>query len=293
MQSVITFIGEQISLCLKDIILELKANHALLADAKWLCPDYALDLPFSELHPGAAQAIAKRIIGTHAIDCYAQPLGQRRKKLLVADMDSTMITSETMDDIAKTSPHAEEIREITQLSVAGTIDFAEGLRRRVKLLQGMDGDIFQQVRDSITFSEGAKTLLRTLRHGGCYTALVSGGFHFFADYVGYELGFDHVLANDLPIRDGKITLALKEPILDSAAKATLLRQMATDRGLHLKECAAIGDGSNDIPMLKIAGLGCAYRGKPLVKDQIPCQLNFADCTGLLYYQGYHREEFAA
>ncbi|HEX2580832.1 MAG TPA: phosphoserine phosphatase SerB [Dongiaceae bacterium] len=292
MDSVVTVIAHMLSEeFLGELIAKLKHEGARATELVWLAPAHAADILLTGMAPSQAQQLTRAAIGTLPIDFHAQYPAHRRKRILVADMDSTMITSETMDDLASASPFQAEIDAITNQSVKGEIDFAEGLRQRVRLLEGMDGTVFNRVRAAITLSPGSKALVATMRAHGAYTALVSGGFTYFAQEVARALGFDEVQANDLPVIDGRAAGSLSGPILDAPAKAFHLARIAAEHGLTPNDAAAIGDGSNDIPLLLHAGLGCAYRGKPLVRQAIVCQLNYADLTGLLYYQGYRHDEF--
>lgn len=291
MESVITLIGDQIPFCLNDIQGELKRRNLQLGETIWLKENHALDLSYSGPTPAIVNSWIKALLAPFRIDVYAQHLSNRRKRLLICDMDSTIITSETMDDIAAASPWQEKILAVTQQSIRGEIDFAEGLRRRVDMIQGMDSTIFEQVRLAMAFSKGADILIQTMRTHGAFTALVSGGFTYFAEDVGSRLGFNRTYANHLPLSENRVSGPVTEPILDSVAKSTILLDIARELDINAKDSAAIGDGSNDIAMLKTAGLGCAYRGKPIVKEAISCQLNFSDLTGLLYYQGYRWDEF--
>jgi phosphoserine phosphatase len=261
----------------------------------WLDPGFACDLGFTGLTPTSAQNIVHAILGGEAVDCYAQAAAGRKKRLLLCDMDSTIVTAETLDDLSVFATDKAEIDALTQKSIAGEINFTQSLIARVALLKGLTEAEFAAAYLKVEVSPGADTLIRTLRRDGCYTALVSGGFRYFTGRVAERVGFDIDIANDFEMADGKTTGRLLPPIVDpdgEFGKLGRLRHLAQVRGIDLAATAAIGDGSNDIPMLVAAGMGCGYRGKPKVKAATGCQLNYADLTGLLFYMGYRRAEFA-
>lgn len=282
--------------CVEAIVAALTRAGATVAAPHWLDRDFACDLPFHALELRPAQNIAKAILGGNAIDCYAQIAAGRRKRLLLCDMDSTIITAETLDDLSLYAENKIEIDALTQKSIKGEVNFTESLIARVALLKGLTEAEFALAYQKVELSPGAETLIRTLRRDGCYTALVSGGFRYFTSRVASRVGFHIDISNEFEMANGKTTGKLIPPIVapdGEFGKLGRLHYLAREHGLDLAATATIGDGSNDIPMLQAAGMGCGYRGKPKVKAATACQLNFADLTGLLFYMGYSRSEFAA
>ena len=281
---------------LAEIAAALSRAGAKVAAPLWLDPAIACDLAFDGIEAGHAQNIAKAMLGGEAVDCYAQGASGRKKRLLLCDMDSTIVTAETLDDLSVFANDKAEIDALTQKSIAGEMNFTQSLIARVALLKGLTEAEFAAAYLKVELSPGAETLIRTLRRDGCYTALVSGGFRYFTSRVATRVGFDIDISNEFEMADGKTTGQLVPPIVDpdgEFGKLGRLRHLAKECGIDLSATASIGDGSNDIPMLRAAGMGCGYRGKPKVKAATGCQLNFADLTGLLFYMGYRRDEFVA
>jgi phosphoserine phosphatase len=267
-----------------------------MGNAEWLDPGFACDLPFSGLDARPAQDIAQAMLGGDAVDCYAQGVAGRKKRLILCDMDSTIVTAETLDDLSVFADDKAEIDALTQKSIKGEINFTESLIARVALLKGLTEAEFAVAYQKVELSPGAETMIRTLRRDGCYTALVSGGFRYFTSRVAARVGFHIDIANEFEMAAGKTTGQLVPPIVapdGEFGKLGRLHYFAREHGLDLSSTATIGDGSNDIPMLTAAGMGCGYRGKPKVKAATSCQLNYADLTGLLFYMGYRRSEFVA
>ncbi|WP_374308187.1 phosphoserine phosphatase SerB [Dongia sp.] len=279
---------------LAEIAAALSRAGAKVAAPLWLDPAIACDLAFGGIEASHAQNIAMAMLGGEAVDCYAQGAGGRKKRLLLCDMDSTIVTAETLDDLSVFANDKAEIDALTQKSIAGEMNFTQSLIARVALLKGLTEAEFAAAYLKVEVSPGAETLIRTLRRDGCYTALVSGGFRYFTSRVAARVGFDIDISNDFEMADGKTTGKLMPPIVDpdgEFGKLGRLRHLAKECGIDLSAAAAIGDGSNDIPMLSAAGMGCGYRGKPKVKAATGCQLNYANLTGLLFYMGYRRDEF--
>ncbi|HWA43603.1 MAG TPA: phosphoserine phosphatase SerB [Hypericibacter adhaerens] len=257
----------------------------------WLAPGQAFDLRFEGADPAVAErALRSRFAGS-AFDLAAQPAQNRRKKLLVADMESTIITRELLNELAAMTGLGSRIIPITERSMRGEIDFAQSLRERVALLKGLSASLLDRVADLIEPTPGARALVQTMRAHGAYTALVSGGFDRFTRLAAELVGMDEDRANHLVIEGGTLAGRVTEPILDPAAKKSSLLEIADARGIGAGEAAAVGDGANDIPMLQAAGLGVAFRGKPAVAAAAKFRLDHADLTGLLYLQGYHANEF--
>ena len=203
-----------------------------------------------------------------------------------------MIDMESLDVLADELGIGAAVREITERSMEGTLNFEQSLRARVKLLTGMPAAALDKVNGQIPYISGAKTLLQTMKKQGAYTALISGGFTITAEVVAKELGFDEHHANPLPIKEGKILGSLESTLIDPATKASLLADLCRKQDISLIDALAVGDGANDIPMLQGAGLGVAYYGKPIVTESTAYHINHSDLTTLLYFQGYSRREFA-
>ena len=286
MRHVITFIASQPNLIdLGATVTRLTARVAGMP-IRWLEPGVACDVELERRLPDAVWQEIRGAAHAARIDCVMQPLVGREKKLLVSDMDSTLIEQECIDELAGCVGLRAEVSAITARAMNGDLDFAAALRERVALLKGLSAATLQRVYDEqITPMPGAATLLATLKSRGVYTLLVSGGFTFFTTRVAAALGFDAEEANRLEMGNGQLTGRVLEPILGRDAKREALRRVARQRGIPLPACLAIGDGANDLPMLQTAGLGVAYHAKPAVVAQTDAAIHFNDLSALLYVQG--------
>ncbi|MEM9433594.1 MAG: phosphoserine phosphatase SerB [Pseudomonadota bacterium] len=227
------------------------------------------------------------------VDLIVQPKPGRKKKMLLADMDSTMIEQECIDELARAAGIGEKVSAITARAMNGELDFEAALRERVSLLKGLSSGIIDTVlRDQITLMSGGSTLLATMKQNGAYAALVSGGFTAFTTKIASELGFDEHRANSLVIADGKLTGKVEDPILGREAKVLALEEITARLGMSEHDVLAVGDGANDLGMLTRAGAGVALHAKPAVQDKANIRVNHGDLTALLYMQGYERAEFA-
>jgi phosphoserine phosphatase len=274
----------------------LAAAGAVAAAPDWLAPGVACDLPFDGpagiLPGGVLEAAALRgCLGGTAIDMAVQPAAGRRKVLLIADLESTIIGQEMLDEMAELAGLGERVIPITARAMAGELDFATALRKRVRLLENQPAHLLEQASGRMTLTAGARTLVQTMAAHGAYCALVSGGFSYFADQVASACGFHEAQANRLDVTDGRLTGQVDEPLLDREAKLDCLNRLAAVRGLDLASCCAVGDGANDAAMLGAAGLGVAYRGKPPARAAARSSIDHGDLTALLYLQGYRRSEF--
>ncbi len=257
----------------------------------WLAPGEACDIAFSMLAGEQAAAAAAQMLNGQAIDVLAQPTEGRRKKLLLADMDSTIVTGETLDELADQVGLKEKIAAITARAMNGELDFKEALDERVGLLKGLSVTALEETWKRVVYTPGARTLVQTMKTGGAATILVSGGFKFFTSRVREECGFDLDLSNELLVADGKLTGKVGLPIIDKNVKLDTLIKAAAERNLPLSQTAAVGDGANDLEMIKAAGLGVAFHAKPVVSAQARVRIEHGDLTALLYAQGYRKDEF--
>ena len=211
---------------------------------------------------------------------------RRNRRLVVFDMDSTLIDAEVIDELAYEAGVGEQVAAITEAAMQGELDFKQSFTRRVGLLKGLSADVLQSVAERLVLNEGAEHLISTLRKLGYKTAIVSGGFTFFGQHLQKRLGVDYVYANQLDIENGYVTGRVTGDIIDGQRKAELLRQIAAQEGLRLEQVIAVGDGANDLPMLSIAGLGIAFRAKPLVKASAKQSISNLGLDGILYLLGY-------
>ncbi|MFJ7315336.1 phosphoserine phosphatase SerB [Pseudomonas sp. NPDC098747] len=213
-------------------------------------------------------------------------LFRRNRRLAVFDMDSTLIEAEVIDELAKAAGVGDQVSEITERAMAGELDFRESFKERLALLKGLDVSVLDSIGASLRLTEGAETLFAELKRLGYKTAILSGGFTYFAKQLQAKLGIDYVFANELEVVDGKCTGVAIEPIVDAQRKADLLRELAHKEGLRLEQTIAVGDGANDLPMLAIAGLGVAFRAKPLVKQSAKQAISTLGLDGVLYLLGF-------
>lgn len=261
-------------------------------DAVWLDPGVAAEFPVQAVPENLWQVWAD--LQPMGIDLAVQPSLNRRKRLLIADMDSTMIQQECIDELADMAGVGAHVAGITARAMNGELDFEAALRERVGLLRGLPESVIDRVyRDRITFMPGGKALLATMKAQGGHAALVSGGFTAFTARVATALGFDEHRANTLLVENGALTGAVADPILGKQAKLDALLEITARLGIKPDQAMAVGDGANDLAMLNRAGAGVALHAKPSVAAQCDIRINHGDLTALLYLQGYAREEFVA
>ncbi|WP_010543320.1 phosphoserine phosphatase SerB [Sphingomonas elodea] len=256
---------------------------------RWLDEGIAADLPFAAQPDAARTALEGAVSGA---DVIVQVEAHREKKLLVADMDSTMITVECIDELADYAGIKPQIAEVTERAMRGELDFAAALDARVALLVGLsERAIDQCLEERVRLMPGAVALVKTMRARGAHTILVSGGFTRFAEPVGTRIGFDRRIANVLEIEDGKLTGIVTKPIVDSSTKETTLLGAMAELGLAPEQTMAVGDGANDLAMIRKAGLGVAYHAKPIVAAAAGARIDHGDLTALLYAQGIPSAEW--
>lgn len=271
-----------------------KASHSLNASAVyWLCDGVACDIPLGDnIGPEKAKQALRSALQGETVDFAVQIQDKRRKKLLVADMDSTMIGQECIDELADVAGLRDYISDITRRAMNGEIAFETALRERVSLLKGLPLSIIDDViKNRITLTNGGKELIATMRGHGAYTALVSGGFTLFTKKIANAIGFDEHNANELVVEDGHLAGVVNEPILGKQAKLEKLEALCKKLNISPEDAMAVGDGANDLAMLNLAGSGVALHAKPLVAEAASIRIDYGDLTALLYLQGYRKSEF--
>lgn len=261
-------------------------------DAVWLDPGVAAEFAL-EAMPANLWEVWDGFQAM-GIDLAVQPAVGRKKRMLIADMDSTMIQQECIDELADEAGVGPYVAGITARAMNGELEFDAALRARVGLLRGLEEAVIARViRDRITLMPGGPALVATMRGNGGYAALVSGGFTAFTGAIAGVLGFDENRANTLLVEDGRLTGAVAEPILGRAAKVQALEEISARLGISPADAVAVGDGANDLGMLGLAGMGVALHAKPSVQAECAVRVNHGDLSALLYLQGYRREEFLA
>jgi len=298
MRSVLTLIADPATAKLSPETAEaawraLRAAGETAGEIDWLAPGIACDIPVDAPPAAAVRGIAAKALAGRPVDAVLQPAVGRRKQLLVADMESTIIVNEMVDELAALLGVGARVADITRRAMNGEIRFKEALRERVALLGGLEEAALRESCERIVFMPGAKTLVATMRAHGARAALVSGGFRVFTGYVAPRVGFDWHFANDLILSGGVVAGRVAEPILGAEAKREALLSLCRELGLDLAASLAVGDGANDIDMISAAGLGVAFRAKPALKAAAPAAIDHGDLTALLYIQGYRLSEFAA
>jgi phosphoserine phosphatase len=232
------------------------------------------------------------LASNHDIDIAFQEdnMFRRTRRLVCFDMDSTLIEAEVIDELAKAAGVGDQVADITERAMQGELDFKQSFAARMALLKGLDENVLENIAESLPLTEGAERLISTLRKLGYKTAILSGGFNYFGRFLQRKLGIDYVYANELDIVDGKVTGEVKGDVVDGARKAELLRELAAKENINLEQVIAVGDGANDLPMLSIAGLGIAFRAKPLVKAEAKQSISTLGLDAILYLMGFRDRE---
>ena len=255
----------------------------------WIEPDTACDVLFGGSPDRGRIALDGLSAGA---DVVVQGEAGRRKKLLAADMDSTIITVECIDELADYAGVKAQVAEVTERAMRGELQFEAALAERVALLAGLDEQVLTRCyEERVRLTPGARALVRTMKRDGAYCLLVSGGFTLFAERVAVAAGFDRAVSNRLGIEAGKLTGRVEGSIVGAAGKRQALLDAAAEHDLDIADTLAIGDGANDIPMLEGAGLGIAYRAKPAVVNAAGARIEYGDLSALLYAQGYSRKQW--
>ena len=257
----------------------------------WLSPNKAADITLMHEPNPAAITYIRDQLAKHQIDVLVTPAENRKKKLLLADMDSTIVTSETLDDLAAHAGIKEQIAEITARAMNGELNFHDAIRQRVALIKGLPTEALNETLTETQLTAGAKIFVQTMKKYGATCVLVSGGFTFFTKSIASQCGFDHHHGNTLDIADNKLTGRVIDPILDKDTKLKLLNEYILKTNHQPLNTMTIGDGANDLPMLQAAGLGLGFHAKPSVAAQLTNTILYNDLTAALYAQGYREKEF--
>lgn len=294
MQNILTLITAPHNAVLTPRVANAVRDALALARGKvgpadWLEPGIACDIPFDNVAPDEAAKAARIALRATPVDVLVLKPENRRKKALVADMESTIIRNEMLDEIAFLADIGEQVAEITRRAMNGELDFYEAIRERVGLLKGQPASLLDKAAERIKLMPGATALVATLKQNGVHCALVSGGFDYYTQPIAQQLGFDEQQANHLILENDAIT-GIREPILGREAKLEALQRVARDKGIAVADCIAVGDGANDLAMLGAAGLGVAFHAKPKVQEAAKFNIRHGDLTALLYAQGYRRDE---
>lgn len=272
-----------------DTALAAAVVQEIGGELNWLHHTIACEI----IDPKSADALAaaRAVVGSRKVDVALVPSEGRRKQVLVADMDSTMINQECIDELADALGLKAQVADITDRAMRGELDFEQALDTRVALLKGLERATVERIRrEQITLAPGGRALVQTMKAYGAYTSLVSGGFTIFADFFGKRIGFDEAIANVLEFDGDRLTGTVTKPIVDKNTKRQRLQALAAERNLALSQTLAVGDGANDLDMIRVAGFGVALHAKPAVAAEAGIRIDHADLTALLYLQGYSDDD---
>lgn len=299
MQHAITLMADPVAAPLPaelvaDVAQSLEGAGLRVTATDWLAPARACDLLVDGVEDAAETGrLVDRTLGDAAVDRAVLPVAGRRKRLLISDMDSTVVLNETLDDLAVFAGVGEQVAAITRLSMEGRIDFIEAIETRVGLLRGLPAATLESAFEEVRITPGAVTAVRTMRQHGVHTVLVSGGFRYFTTRVARFVGFHEEEANELEVAEGRLTGRIVPPIINRDGKVRALHRIAAGKGIDIGDTLAVGDGANDLGMIEAAGLGVGFRGKPVVAERARVNLRHTDLSSLLFIQGYRESEFAA
>lgn len=278
---------------IKAAVSRLEQAGASIGETTILSQGECADIAFGAIDLDRADDALGELRETSNIDVVSQIAAVRKKRLLIADMDSTIVTGETLDELADFAGVKDHVAAITTRAMNGELDFEAALDERVGLLDGMSVDMLAEAWKRVEYTGGARELVATMRANGAFAALVSGGFDFFTGAVRAELGFDFDQANVLLTKDGKLTGKVQKPVLDRQAKVDALESLSAKMDITPAEAIAVGDGANDLQMLSLAGTGVAFHAKPSVQAQARIRINHGDLSALLFLQGYTRADFVS
>ena len=293
MQNILTLVSADGAELTDETLRAARAELESSADVgepRWLAPGIACDLPFGGLDPLEAEKRGRAVLDGVAIDLAAMPASGRRKRLLVADMESTVIANEMLDELGDYAGKREQIEAVTASAMRGELDFAGSLRKRVAELAGLSTNVLEQARERIEIDPGAASLVATMKAHGAFCALVSGGFGTFVGPIAEQLGFDAWRANTFELANGGLTGGVIEPILGRGAKVEALDDYCRQLGLTPADAVGVGDGANDLGLLTAVDLGVAFHAKPAVAEAARYRVDHGDLSTLLYYQGYSETE---
>jgi phosphoserine phosphatase len=292
MSHVLTLIADPATAALeRGVVVEV--TRMVGGRERWLAPGEACEWPIAGEDAAPLAARVRALIAGLPVDLALTPAVERLKRLLISDMDSTVITVECIDELADVLGLKAPVAEVTRRAMNGELDFVSALRERVALLAGLPATTLEEVyRERVRFMPGARTLVQTMRARGAVTALVSGGFAPFVERVAAELGFAITQANRLEVEAGRLTGRVLEPVHDASSKLALLEDLTARHRLRREQTLAVGDGANDLPMLRAAGLGVAFRAHPRVTAGAEVAVRYGDLTALLYLQGIPKAAFA-
>lgn len=290
MSLIIVMVGNPLPEGIETVAAEVAGAFGLSpVSGRVLSPDRAMELTLDDAGDAAEIADILRQ-ALPLIDIAVLPAQGRRKRVLLADMDATMVVGETIDELAAALGREAAVSAITDRAMRGEIDFEAALDERVAMLAGLDATEIDRIAGTLTYSPGAETLVRTMAAHGAHCVLVSGGFDRVTGVVRERLGFHRDQANHLEVSDGRLTGTARKPVVDAMTKLATLRETAMTAGCTLADCLAIGDGANDRPMVEAAGLGIAYRAKPALAAATSVRIDHTDLRAALYFQGYTDSE---
>ncbi|MHA1546102.1 MAG: phosphoserine phosphatase SerB [Alphaproteobacteria bacterium] len=291
---VLTLIGDANGAPLEqDHVARVCQDLAAPTRLGWLAEDEACDIFFdSERTAAQITSQARDVLSGLAFDAVCTPAKGRKKKLLISDMDSTVIKQECIDELGEAHGVGPQVRELTAAGIRGDIGFSSALRQRMALMKGMEHKLLEGVYQTrISLTPGARTLVQTMRSHGAYCILVSGGFTFFTSRICQRIGFHHHLGNELVFEDERLTGKVREPILGRSAKLNTMNQLCAEKDLGVGDVLAVGDGANDILMIQAAGLGVAFHGSDALKKQANATIDHGNLAALLYIQGFKKTQF--